>query len=46
MKGLYNWSDGRKYAGEWKSSKMNGFGAFLWKDGRSYRGNDRVYKTK
>jgi hypothetical protein len=38
MQGIYYWSDGRKFAGEWRNSKMNGFGFFLWRDGRSYRG--------
>ena len=31
-------SDGRKYIGEWKNSKMNGHGIFLWRDGRKYVG--------
>ena len=35
---MYYWADGRKFAGEWKNSKMNGYGLFTWKDGRDYRG--------
>jgi hypothetical protein len=37
-KGIYYWSDGRKFAGQWLNSKMNGIGIFYWNDGRSYKG--------
>jgi hypothetical protein len=36
--GVYQWSDGRKYDGEWKNNKMEGYGVFTWPDGRKYEG--------
>ena len=36
--GVYNWSDGRQYKGEWKNNKMEGHGLFEWPDGRRYQG--------
>lgn len=36
--GIYNWSDGREYRGEWKNNKMEGSGVFKWPDGRRYEG--------
>ena len=36
--GVYNWSDGRQYKGEWKNNKMEGHGVFEWPDGRKYIG--------
>lgn len=36
--GVYQWSDGRKYEGEWKNNKMEGYGSFTWPDGRKYDG--------
>lgn len=36
--GVYNWSDGREYQGEWKNNKMEGQGTFQWPDGRRYEG--------
>ena len=36
--GIYNWSDGRQYKGEWKNNKMEGQGVFEWPDGRKYIG--------
>jgi hypothetical protein len=38
FKGIYEWSDGRKYEGEWKNNKMEGYGVFTWPDGRRYEG--------
>lgn len=38
-KGTYIWSDGRKFVGNWKNSKMRGKGFYSWEDGRSYEGN-------
>ena len=32
--GVYQWSDGRTYEGEWKNNKMDGKGTFSWADGR------------
>ena len=37
-KGIYEWNDGRKYAGEWKNNNMNGFGIYNWPGGRRYVG--------
>lgn len=36
--GAYQWSDGRKYEGEWAANKMHGKGTFTWADGRKYEG--------
>lgn len=38
LQGVYNWSDGRVYSGEWKNNKMEGRGVFTWPDGRRYEG--------
>lgn len=37
-KGVYSWSDGRTYKGDWKNNKMDGKGDFSWADGRKYSG--------
>ena len=37
-KGLYCWSDGRKYEGEYLEDKKHGFGIYTWADGRRYHG--------
>ena len=37
-KGVYEWSDGRIYEGEYKNDKKDGFGKYWWGDGRSYEG--------
>ena len=36
--GVYEWSDSRKYEGNWRLGKMNGKGEFIWPDGRKYEG--------
>lgn len=36
--GLYEWSDGRCFEGQWKNNKMEGTGIFTWPDGRRYEG--------
>lgn len=36
--GVYLWSDGRKYEGEYKDDKKNGYGIYIWADGRKYFG--------
>lgn len=38
LKGIYTFSDGRVFIGEWKNSVMDGYGEFLWKDGNKYYG--------
>jgi hypothetical protein len=45
-KGIYNWSDGRRYEGEWLDNNMHGKGVYTWKDGRKYEGeyfNDKKH---
>ena len=37
-KGLFTWSDGRKYEGEYNLDKKEGQGIFSWPDGRKYDG--------
>ncbi|CAJ1413004.1 unnamed protein product [Effrenium voratum] len=36
--GVYRWSDGRKFEGQWAHNRMHGYGLFTWVDGRSYEG--------
>jgi hypothetical protein len=36
FQGVYEWSDGRKYDGEWLDNNMHGKGLYTWKDGRKY----------
>ena len=36
--GIYNWSDGRRFDGDWANNKMHGYGVFTWSDGRLYEG--------
>lgn len=36
--GTYQWTDGRKYTGDWKDNMMHGFGVFTFEDERVYRG--------
>jgi hypothetical protein len=49
-KGVYSWKDGRKYEGEYKFDKKDGYGIYAWldslitdlsfrADGRKYEGN-------
>ena len=37
-KGVFTWKDGRKYEGEYKDDKKDGYGEFYWPDGRIYKG--------
>ena len=37
-KGIYVWSDGRRFVGRFKNGKMHGKGVFVWKDERKYEG--------
>ena len=37
-KGVFIWADGRKYEGEYKNDKKEGFGEFEWVNGKKYRG--------
>jgi hypothetical protein len=36
--GVYLWSDGRRYTGEYKDDKKHGYGEYSWADGRVYSG--------
>ena len=36
--GIYTWSDGRKYDGEYLDDKKHGVGVFTWPDGKKYDG--------
>ena len=37
-KGIFLWPDGRKYEGEFKNDKKNGYGEFTSSDGKKYKG--------
>lgn len=37
--GVFSWSDGRRYEGEYREDKKEGYGVFNWPDGRKYKGN-------
>lgn len=37
-KGVYTWSDGRRYEGEYNNDKKEGYGIYTWADGRRYQG--------
>lgn len=36
--GVYTWTDGRKYEGQYENDKKNGHGIYTWTDGREYEG--------
>ena len=36
--GEFIWPDGRKYIGEYKDDKKEGYGVFEWNDERKYKG--------
>ena len=33
-KGIFTWTDGRKYEGEYLNDKMHGYGIYTWADGK------------
>lgn len=37
-KGIFTWTDGRKYVGEYLNDLKHGEGTFTWPDGRCYHG--------
>lgn len=37
-KGEFIWPDKRKYIGEYRQDKKEGYGIFEWSDGRIYKG--------
>ena len=37
-KGVFTWTDGRKYTGEYVNDKKEGKGIFEWPDSRRYEG--------
>lgn len=44
--GIYTWSDGGSYSGEWKLDDYHGYGIFKWPDNTSYQGmwnNDKYH---
>lgn len=43
-RGVYVWKDGRKYEGEYKEDKKDGFGTYTWADGKKYSGEWRNSK--
>ena len=38
-RGVFTWSDGRKYIGEYLEDKKHGYGIFEWSDGIKYMGS-------
>ncbi|CAF0771601.1 unnamed protein product [Rotaria sordida] len=42
--GIYRWSNGRTYIGEWYENKMDGDGAESWPNGSQYQGQFRANK--
>ena len=38
-KGVFTWADGRRYEGEFKDDKREGYGEHFWPDGTKYKGN-------
>lgn len=38
-KGTTEWTDGRKYEGQYVNDKKHGLGTFYWPDGRKYHGS-------
>ena len=38
-KGVFTWTDGRKYEGDYLNDNKEGFGTFWWPDGKIYKGN-------
>ena len=37
-RGIFIWSDGRKYEGDYVNDRKEGFGVFTFRDGRIYEG--------
>ena len=37
-KGVFTWTDGRSYNGEYVNDKKEGWGVFIWPDGRKFEG--------
>jgi hypothetical protein len=37
-KGVYTWKDGRKYEGEYKLDRKDGYGTYTWADGKKFDG--------
>lgn len=36
--GVYIWADGRRYEGQYRNDKKDGWGNYSWSDGRHYDG--------
>ena len=47
-RGVFTWSDGKIYDGEYVDDKKEGYGVFKWPDGKLYKGmwKDGVFYTK
>ena len=41
---IFTWMDGRKYKGEYKNDKKEGYGEFKWPDGRVLLKFKQIYK--
>lgn len=37
-KGVYTWTDGRKYEGEYFNDKKHGYGVYTYSDNRKFEG--------
>ena len=37
-KGDLTFTNGNRYVGEWRDSKINGYGEFYWENGDVYKG--------
>ena len=37
--GVFTWTDGRRYEGEYFEDKKHGHGIFYWPDNRNYNGS-------
>ena len=37
-RGIFSWSNGNLYEGEWKEGNKNGLGTFTYLDGSKYKG--------
>ena len=38
-KGIFTWPDGRRFEGEYKEDKKEGYGELEWNKGKKYKGN-------
>ena len=38
-KGVFKWTDGKRYEGQYVNDKKEGFGVFVWENGKKYEGD-------